>query len=240
MQISKSIYKVSGVEYETNSNIYAIKYDEGIVLIDSGYQEEQWERVEEAMKWWKMDMTDVTHIFITHSHFDHAGNVCRFNKQGAKVLASAIDKDKIEHGNPEMEKLFGSKWICGKVDEVIVDGQIFEFPGGLKIQALKTPGHCKGTMSYLIETDELRAIAMSDMFFVTPCPPKDRVGVELGYMGSEDFDLDEYIDSLDRISKIDADILLPGHYYTYRGKKVKEICREAYDKAIILRHENEN
>lgn len=235
MKISKGIYKVSGVEYETNSNIYAVSYEGGIVLIDSGYQEEQWERMQAALKLFDMKFEDVTHVFVTHSHFDHAGNVWRFNRAGCRVLASGADADKIEHGNPEMERLFGAAWICGKVDQIIQDGDVFEFPGGVRIVAIATPGHCAGAITYLIETGGEKALATGDLFFIIPHPPEDKDDVELGYMGSEDFDLEQMIASLDRLRNIETDFLLPGHYYTYYGKNIKRICDKAYEQALALR-----
>lgn len=232
MKITEHLFKVAGVEYGTNSNVYAISYDGGILLIDCGYQKEQWERMERCMEGWGLAVEEVTHVFLTHSHFDHAGNVWRVNRQGAKVLSSARDAEKIEHGNPEMEKLFGAKWICGKVDEILREGQRFEFPGAVAVQVLETPGHSGGSLSFLVEVDGVRAICTGDMFFVTPKPPEDSVGAELGYMGSEDFDLQAYVRSLGRLLEMEFDLLLPGHYYFYRGELAKEVVREAYEKAL--------
>lgn len=234
MKLSERIYKVSGVEYRTNSNMYVIQYDRGLIMIDTGFQEEQWERMTTCMNQWGLRLEDVTHVFITHSHFDHAGNVWRANLLGAEVLSSSADAEKIENGNPEMEELFGTAWRCGKVNKVIKGGDVFEFPGKVKIEVIETPGHSEGSLSYRISDGELKALCTGDMFFIRPEPPKDDVGIELGYMGSSDFSLEKFQQSLKQISSIDADLLLPGHYYTYRSANVKEICRMAYDAAENL------
>ena len=42
VKITEHLFQISGVQYGTNSNIYAIQTEEGLVLIDCGYQEEQW------------------------------------------------------------------------------------------------------------------------------------------------------------------------------------------------------
>ena len=34
-----------------------------------------------------------------------------------------------------------------------------------------------------------------------------------------------------QISELDFDLLLPGHYYSYRGVDMKELTRKAYEKA---------
>lgn len=234
MKINERIYKVSGVEYGTNSNIYAIKYDGGIILIDSGYQEKQWNIMLECMCQWNMKPDDITHVFITHSHFDHAGNIWRANKLGAKVLASKIDAEKIENGNPEMEELFGSKWICGKVDEILAIENVYEFPGDVKIQVLGTPGHSSGSVSFLIDAGGDRALCIGDMFFVSPVPPKDEVESELGYMGSEDFSLEQFVESMEMFENLETDIILPGHYYFYKGVDTKKLIEDAYEKSKKL------
>lgn len=234
MKISESIYKVSGVEYRTNSNIYAVKYEGGIVLIDSGYGKEQWERMNRVLAQWDMKEEDISHVFITHSHFDHAGNVWRMNEIGAKVLASRADAGKIENGNPEMEELFHAKWHYGKVDRIIKEGDEFDFPGNVRIEIMETPGHCEGALSFVIYADGLKAVCTGDMFFIKPLAPEDEVSVELGYMGSSDFSMKDFIRSLKRLSGMDMDIILPGHYYTYNSENAQEICGKAYDSAVEM------
>lgn len=234
MKITEHLFKLTGVEYETNSNIYAVQYEKGIILIDCGYQEEQWYRMARCMKQWELNLQDITHVFITHSHFDHAGNVWRVNELGAEVFSSSADAEKIEHGNPEMEKLFGAKWKCGIVDHRIKENDRFSFPGDVTVTVLETPGHCEGELSYLLEVDGIRALCTGDQFFVTPFPPEDKVSVELGYMGSSDFNLSCFTTSLKRIKEMDFDVLLPGHYYFYRGEHVHYLLEQAYLQAKRL------
>lgn len=235
MKLSEHLFQVSGVQYETNSNIYAIQYRDGIILIDCGFQERQWERMKACMDRWNLKLQDVTHVFLTHSHFDHAGNVWRVNRLGAKVLASPDDAEKVEQGNPEMEELFGASWICGRVDQRIQEGDSFSFPGGVRLKVLETPGHSRGSLSFLIEVDGLRALCTGDMFFVTPSPPEDQDDVELGYMGSRDFSLTDFRASLKRIREVEFDLLLPGHYYFYGGAEADRLLAQAYEKAMALK-----
>ena len=234
-KLSEHLFQISGVQYETNSNIYAIQHNKGIILIDCGFQKAQWERMTACMDRWNLKLHDITHVFLTHSHFDHAGNVWRVNRLGAKVLASADDAEKVEHGNPEMEELFGASWICGRVDQRIREGDCFSFPGDVRLRVLETPGHCRGALSFLIEVDGLKALCTGDMFFVTPFPPRDQDDVELGYMGSRDFSLTEFQASLGRLQKLEFDLLLPGHYYFYGGAEAGRLIARAYEKARALK-----
>lgn len=234
MKITEHLYKISGVEYGTNSNMYAVQYSDGLILIDAGFQNVQFERAAAVLDKWGLSIKNVTHVFLTHSHYDHAGNVKRFNEMGIQVLSSDYDKVKIEHDYPEMEKLFNVPWTIGKVDKTLDDGQKFVFPGGVILTAIATPGHNPGSMSYVIEVDGERALATGDMFWTIPKPPEDALDIELGFMGSEDFCMDSFVDSLQKVSRISASILLPGHYYFYKGNEVKELCILAYRKAATI------
>lgn len=233
MKLSEKIFKVSGVEYATNSNIYAVKTTEGIVLIDCGFQEDQWNKTMKAMELSGLGDEKITHCFITHSHFDHAGNIQRVNDLGIKTYASAIDKEKIENGNPEMEALFQTAWTCGKVNEVIAEGDEFVF-GDVKIIVIETPGHSSGSLSFIIEAPEIKALCSADLFFVSPLPPLDTVTVELGYLGSEDFDIDDMIKSLNKMAELKIDLLLPGHYYSYFGDP-SSLCMKAHEYATEIK-----
>lgn len=233
MKITEHLLKLSGADYGTNSNSYGILYDGGIALIDCGYSELQWQMMEETLNTWGHSLSEVTHVFLTHGHFDHCYNAHRVNALGAKLLTSKADITLIEEGNPESEELFGISWIPAKVTETICEGQVFSFPGA-SVTVMETPGHSMGSLSFLIEVDGIRAVTTGDMFWTIPVPPKDEVTVELGYMGSRDFSMPHFVESLKRISEMDFDLFLPGHYYIYRGPMLKGLTKLAYEKAKAL------
>lgn len=234
MKITDHLLKISGVEYGTNSNNYAVIYDGGIVLIDCGYQETQWNRMCATLKNWNYSIHQVTHVFLTHGHFDHSANAWRVNALGAKLFTSMADAELIEEGNPESEKLFDSKWIPAKVGQVVHEGERFAFPGNAAVTVIETPGHSAGSLSFLIEVDGVRALCTGDMFWTVPLPPLDKVDIELGFTGSSDFCKKDYVDSLHRLTRMDFDILLPGHYYFYRGEDIRNIAASAYERAKTL------
>lgn len=222
MKLTEHLLKLSRVDYGTNSNSYAAVYDRGIVLFDCGYGEKQWRQMEQVLKDWGYETDQITHAFLTHAHFDHCRNVWRVNELGARLFSSESDRELIEKGNPESEELFGVPWIPGKVDETVKDGEQFVFSDNLKVTVMEKPGHSRGSLTFLVETDGVRALITGDAFWMVPVPPRDEVDVELGYMGSRDFSRRDYLRSMKRISELDFDLLLPGHYYSYRGSDLKE------------------
>ena len=233
MKISEHIYKTSGVEYATNSNTFLLDSEEGLVLFDLGYEDKQWTAMNHAVSFWGLSDKKMKDAFLTHGHYDHAGNTYKANEMGIKVHAADPDAYKIEHGYEEMEKLFGRKWICARVDERVSDGQVFTY-GNAKVTAIKAAGHSQGSFAYLIEADGHKALCTGDMFYAKPVPPQDDIELELAYMGSEDFDLDDFIDTLRKMGKLHCDILLPGHYYVYYGD-VDALCEKAAEMAEELK-----
>ena len=230
MRITDHVYKLTGTEYGINSCMYGLDTGDSIVLLDAGYQEAQWKRMKQTLADWGLDQKPISHVFITHDHFDHAGNVFRANEEGIYVVAGAPDADIIEQGNPESEELFHTKWICGKVDERAEDGKVYQFGNGISVEAMKAPGHTAGTFAYIIHADGHKILFAGDMFFVGPLSPDDGVSVELAYMGSSDFTIDGFVETLDKVRHLHCDIMLTGHYYTYIGD-VDSIADQAWELA---------
>ena len=228
MKLTEHIYKTSGVEYGTNSNTFLVDCGDRLLCFDSGFDGVQWECMQACMRRWHLQDKPVTHAFITHGHYDHAGNIHRLNALGAQVIAADPDAEKIEKGHPEMEQLFGRPWVRGRVDLRVADGQRFAFGNGIAVTAIAAPGHSEGSFAYLIEADGARALLTGDMFYVRPLPPEDAVEIELAYMGGWDFSLDSFDGTLRHMGTLGCDLLLPGHYYAYYGD-VDRLCRMAHE-----------
>ncbi len=238
MKITDRIYKTSGVEYGTNSNTFAVDTGNGIILFDLGYETKQWNIVQSVLRDWNLDGKPVTAAFLTHGHYDHAGNTFRANEAGIPVYAADPDAYKITNGYPEMEKLFGRPWVRGNVDHLLCDGDSFTF-GDVRITAVAAPGHSAGSFAFVVETEGHRALCTGDMFYVRPLPPLDDIDLELAYMGGEDFSLSAFTATLERMAQLHCDILLPGHYYVYYGD-VDALCAKAASMVRNLMEEKEH
>ncbi len=227
MKIIENIYKTSGVEFETNSNTFVLETEDELIFFDLGYEEKQWNIMKNSLKRWNLSDKKITKAFITHGHYDHAGNTFRANEAGIEVYGADPDAYKIENGYPEMEKLFNREWVCGKVDHRLSDDQSFTFKDAT-VTAYAFPGHSLGSYGFVIETKGHRALVTGDAFFIKPCPPEDAIDIDLAYMGGEDFNRECFASSLKKMSELHCDILLPGHYYVYYGD-VDALCAKAYD-----------
>ena len=92
----------------------------------------------------------LTHILITHHHFDHTGGNEALKKEtGCKIIG------------PEAE---ASKIPC--IDEKVKEGDIVQF-GNHKAKIFETPGHTAGHISYWFENDKV--IFVGDTLFAMGC-----------------------------------------------------------------------
>ncbi len=135
-------------------NIYAVKtgtvnffiYKKGgdSVCIDSGGYGLKAIRKELARL--KIEPESISHIFLTHSDFDHAGGLALF--PDAQIYMSPeeaplLDGTKARSGlwyNPPIRR----KYIP------IHDNDTFQ-PDSIHVRAIATPGHTPGSMSFVVE-----------------------------------------------------------------------------------------
>ena len=96
--IFPDIYLLSGFPFQIHQNVYGIDFPEEnrMVLIDTGLDETDRIQIQETMKTWGLEKRQISDVFLTHAHFDHAGNAFWFEKAGAHVWAGEADADSIE------------------------------------------------------------------------------------------------------------------------------------------------
>jgi mRNA degradation ribonuclease J1/J2 len=81
-------YLLSGDAYACLGNVYGIRHDLGLVLIDSGLDEGARDRIDESMVRWDLADLPITHLIITHGRNDHAGKKILFT--GDVLSASGL------------------------------------------------------------------------------------------------------------------------------------------------------
>ena len=176
------------------ANTYAITLDHktAIVIDPSG------SHVESALI--KRGLT-AEYVLLTHCHFDHVGGAFALQQAGARVVCS--DKEKPLVGtNADLFELFGAPRPPFSVDETMSDGEERTF-AGLRVRLLLTPGHTKGSASYLItDEDGKKHLFSGDTLFA-------------GSIGRTDFPTGSISDmraSLKKLASLDGDMpVYAGH-----------------------------
>lgn len=139
---------------KSNTNVYLIKNDDGLVMIDTGYEKDT-SAILERMEGWDLDVTDIKFIVLTHAHSDHVGGVSFFQKKsGAQVVAGAGDLTSLRAGSQgplcPTSRLIG--WFARSTEDtftpiepdVLVDHTLDLSSWSIQMEQL--PGHTEGSL----------------------------------------------------------------------------------------------
>lgn len=139
-----------------------------------------------------------SYILLTHGHFDHIRKAQRYRElTGAKIVILKDEKEFTKDSGLNLSKDFGKNAVEPfEADIFVEDGDVINL-GNTKIKVLKTPGHTKGSVCYVLE----------DCIFSGDTLMKGSIGRTDLVTGCEK-------DMLDSIKKIDS---LKGNFVIYPG-----------------------
>jgi len=228
MQILPGVFLVNGFPYRQHQNGYVVKTGDGAVMVDSGdLQTETFGLVEQNCSTWGVELKDISHLFVTHSHFDHSSHAAALQRTGAEIVASRDAADAMAAGDDRcigyaVHRTFEP---C-EADIVVSDGD--EVPvGELTVRCIAAPGHAQSCIIYEIDLDGRRLWFVGDVILVG----HECQSVELGWTGGPDYDRPTYLKTLCRLAHMECDVLLPGHGPTC-VKDGKQLVEMAYTKAM--------
>ena len=228
MKIAERFYQTSGIMFGTNSNTYCLDTLDGLVLIDAGFSEKQYEIMREQRRRDGLADRRLQALFVTHCHFDHAGNGWLIQKEGARICMGEKDAEAAaEGGAAVLEEMFGRKFHCYKPEQTVRNGQVFDY-GNARLTVLEHPGHTEGTISVLADIEKKKILFTGDLFTLKPCTPADELQVEVGWSGSPDYNAEKNLETLRHLCDLPpVDIVAPGHGSIYMGDS-RELFAELY------------
>jgi len=168
--------------------VYLIKHSSGAILIECG-PGTTLPALQAGLKAHGFSASDITHVFLTHIHLDHAGSAGWWAGQGAQIIVHP-------NGAPHMlnpEKLLASAArIYGDQMETLW-GEFLPVPqnqlkiasdaeeiaiGALRIKAINTPGHAEHHYVYLFEdiafTGDVGGMRLPGLRYLQlPMPPPE-------------------------------------------------------------------
>ena len=179
------------------NNVYVISDDKGTMVVDPS------DNLPAIMELLDGVTPDV--ILVTHHHNDHTGALAALRQAtGAKVVASAIDAERIEH--PVFTGITQPSDPC-PVDVKVNHGDVVEV-GDMKWKIILTPGHTRGGIcAFMIPQfgkypDGLPVVITGDTLFA-------------GTIGRTDFEggsMDDMRASIKKLAALPDDTaVLPGH-----------------------------
>lgn len=160
-RIIANIYYVGATEVSS----YLITTPKGHILLDSGFAETV-PLIQANLKKLGFKIEDVKILINSHAHYDHAGGLADLKElTGAKLMTSEADAELLANGGKnDFQWGDGLPYKPVKTDRILKDNDKIEL-GGVTMIARLTPGHTKGSMTWVMKVNE--AGKQLDVVFAT-------------------------------------------------------------------------
>ncbi|MHA4807494.1 MBL fold metallo-hydrolase [Flavitalea flava] len=232
MQLLKNIYQVAGdlngITFDqpgalwNDANSFVVDTGEGLLLFDCGCGDTM-EQIFANMRYWGLDPENIRFCILTHPHFDHAGGAHLLKKRGIPLIAIQETADAIASGDERCcGYLYHKTFQPVEADGIVKDGEKINLLG-LEVEVMHLPGHSMGCTAFLFQWDNKKVVVSGDVIGTL-------LSGDFGWSGSIDFDKKIYTQSLLRFSRIDTDVMLPGHgmsYFHQPRRRVEEALNSA-------------
>lgn len=207
MELIKDLYVYLWTNISINNcNTYLIG-GETSILIDTGL-ESCLEGVLAEIKKDGFDPEKIDTIITTHSHPDHFDGIKSFMQRDTQMALHPEEDKFLKETGLGFYNMFGLKLPEYRVDHFLQEGE-FKVKNTI-FEIYHTPGHSPGSIS--IYWPEKKALIVGDVIFQ-------------GGVGRTDFpggDGNLLKESIERLSKLDVEYLLPGHGDIVKGSdKIK-------------------
>lgn len=218
-------------------NSYVIKGSNENLIIDTGLNSEEcFKALMQGLDKLQINLAN-TSFFLTHRHSDHSGLTPTLHNKGSAIYASSQTAEIMNLG-VDWEKLFYLSRMSGlsekdlketrdnhpgyqyrpqgTIDFHLVQDQDKIYIGNFTFICLHTPGHSTGHMC-LYEPNHKLLIA-GDLILQEITP-------NISQWSQDKNPLLEYLQSLDKISSLDINLVLPGHRSLFKDchSRIKEI-----------------
>jgi len=241
-------------------NVYAVVGNDGWALVDAGIgvpdaRAAFWEGLQRA----ELTIDTLRAIVLSHGHPDHIGLSGELQERsGAEVYMHPIDEASmhflwdgtlpdsfqhvskffLQHGMPPGERWFsliGSAQIRSIIRvppheaiTAVEDGEHIDLAGE-RYRVIWTPGHSDGHICLLREHDSVFFAADHVLPRITP-----NIGIYSEYNRTNP--LGDYLHSLEKVSRLPASIVLPGHGepFTDLAKRSAEIIQHHVEREMQI------
>jgi glyoxylase-like metal-dependent hydrolase (beta-lactamase superfamily II) len=238
IRINPGIYLLGGL---SPSAAFVVETSEGLVLVDSGLHSDA-SVLKSQIATQGLDWKDVRAILLTHAHGDHSGGAEHMRAAtGAKVYAGRGDAAVLRDGGPHEAFFSAFSLPQGQLHPTTVDvelngGEVIRF-GDVRFRALATPGHTPGSICYLMERGDLRALFAGDVISMlqgdeaSPLRIWKPLGTYSAYLPPRyRGDARAYLATLRQLRAIPVpDLVLPGHPRADLSPQDPRIARQRWE-----------
>ncbi len=204
MKIEEGVYAYFWQNpYENNCNTYVI-CEEKSVLIDPGHVH-RLPNLFDQMERDGLSPEQVDLVIATHSHPDHLEGFKAFLDRPLKLAMGLEEESYLQANGRRLYEMLGQSPPKYRVDFFLKEGELLLGQGRFLI--FQTPGHSPGSLT--IYWPERKVLFTGDLIFY-------------GGVGRTDFpggDPRGLIESIERMSRLEIELLLPGHGEAVVGKE---------------------
>lgn len=192
-------------------NVYLLDGGSEAALIDAGGGRD----IPSMLKIIRSDgvaLDRVRYLLLTHAHADHAAGAAGLREElGLRVLIARDVAEFLRQGDEkgislDVAREAGLYPQDFRFRPCPVDGELEEGQrvtvGDCELLVMETPGHSAGHLSFLMERNEKQYLFGGDTVFF---------GGRIALQNVPDCDLQAYIRTIERLSKLSVDVFLPGH-----------------------------
>jgi glyoxylase-like metal-dependent hydrolase (beta-lactamase superfamily II) len=201
--------------------VYLLPHSHGGLLIESGPASTIPQLID-GLKGYGFTPSDITDVFLTHIHLDHAGAAGWLAQQGARIHVHPNGANHLM--NPEklldsaarvyggqLDYLWGTFYPVRKTQVNVLQDNSLTTIGDIGIQALDVPGHANHHLAYLVDgacfTGDVGGIRVHNQKYISlPTPPPE-------------LHLEKWRSSIHRLIEIHPRQIIPTHFGIYPDAK---------------------
>ena len=199
MKLLNDVYLISGSSFGyghfADCNVYLVDCGDKLVMIDAGGGIDSTPLIEN-LRDDNFRETDISYIINTHCHYDHAGG----NRKIQDLSHCQIMTHETGPETFEKQRAHNPGLQTYNVDRKLKDNERLRI-GRYEFQILHTPGHSNDSICILMDHARGKILFSGDTIW-----PYGQPGVIM-----EKSDIPTYCKSVERLSKLKIDVLLPGH-----------------------------
>ena len=201
-----------GLSAPGDCHTYLVDGGSELALVDAGLGPEPEQLIDNIVAC-GFDVKNVTKLFVTHCHADHAGGVKGLKRQiDCEIVCTEAEAAYLSGGSEselgldraKRSGIYPADYRFPHVvpDRIVGHGDIVQV-GDLSAHVLVVPGHSRAPACLLVDINGCRVLFSSDVVFW---------GGTIGLGNWAGSSLAEYRDNIGRLGGLAVDALLPGHF----------------------------
>jgi glyoxylase-like metal-dependent hydrolase (beta-lactamase superfamily II) len=225
VRLKDNIFAITGLMHTIGVNVGFIITKNNVVVIDSSWYDVSAKFIINYIK--EITKNPIKYLILTEWHSDHIFGMKFFKDVGAKIISHKNTKEFLKKNTDYSKKLIrilverkgfdneSAEILFGKITLSNIDKTINKDTSLTidreKIILLVTPGHTDSNICVYIPKSKI--LFASDIIYSEFIPTTRFGNVKLWK---------KWIKSLEKIEKLDIDILVPGHGRILKGEQIKK------------------